>query len=99
METIPAHIELTPDVGGGKPRVAGRRITVQDVVIWHERLNQSADEIANEHGLSLAEIYAALSYYYDHREDVDRSIREDEDFISKLRAGARSRLKAKLGGS
>jgi len=40
------HIEIDPEMAGGKPRIAGHRITVQDVVIWHERLGQSVDEIA-----------------------------------------------------
>jgi uncharacterized protein (DUF433 family) len=30
------HIEIDPEIAGGKPRIAGHRITVQDVVIWHE---------------------------------------------------------------
>jgi len=33
------HIEITPGVAGGKPRIAGRRITVQNVAIWHERMS------------------------------------------------------------
>jgi uncharacterized protein (DUF433 family) len=48
-------------VAGGKPRIAGYRITVQDIVIWHERLNVSADEFASEYGLPLADVYAALA--------------------------------------
>ncbi len=68
------HIETRPGVAGGKPRIAGRRITVQNIVIWHERLGQSADEIATQHGLSLSDVYAALAHYYDHREEIDRSI-------------------------
>jgi uncharacterized protein (DUF433 family) len=47
---------------GGKLRIAGHRITVQNIVIWHERLGLSADEIATEYGLSLADLYAALAY-------------------------------------
>jgi uncharacterized protein (DUF433 family) len=54
-------------------------------VLWHERLDLSADEIATEYDLSLADIYAALAYYYDHREEIDRSIKADEDFIAELR--------------
>ncbi|MBI5349849.1 MAG: DUF433 domain-containing protein, partial [Chloroflexi bacterium] len=38
-------IEITPCVCGGKPRVAGHRITVQNVAIWHERMGMSADEM------------------------------------------------------
>ena len=98
METVTAHIEATPGIAGGKPRVAGHRITVQDVVIWHERMGLSADEIATEYGLSLAEVYAALSYYYDHREEIDQAIRADEDFVADLRQRTPSKLRAKLGG-
>ena len=29
------HIEITPGVAGGKPRIVGHRITVQNIVIWH----------------------------------------------------------------
>ncbi len=98
MDTIAAHIEVTPGVAGGKPRIAGHRITVQDVVIWHERLNLGADVIATEYGLSLADVYAALAYYYDHREEVDRAIRESEEFIAELRKNIPSKLGRKLGG-
>jgi uncharacterized protein (DUF433 family) len=31
------YIEITPGVAGGKPRIAGRWITIQDIAIWHER--------------------------------------------------------------
>ena len=97
MDTIASHIEITPGVAGGKPQIAGHRITVQTIVIWHERIGLSADEIATEHDLSLADVYAALAYYYDHREEIDRAIREDEEFIAELRRQTPSRLSEKLG--
>ncbi|MEK7732296.1 MAG: DUF433 domain-containing protein, partial [Planctomycetota bacterium] len=31
-----AHIEATPGVCGGRPRIAGHRIRVQDIAVWHE---------------------------------------------------------------
>jgi uncharacterized protein (DUF433 family) len=92
------HIEATPGVAQGKPRIVGHRITVQDIVIWHERLGLGADEIASEHALSLADVYAALAYYYDHREAIDAAIRADDEFIAELRRRTPSKLKAKLGG-
>lgn len=55
-------------------------------------------EIATEHGLSLADVYAALAYYYDHQEEIDRSIKADEEFIDELRKRIPSKLSAKLGG-
>src|SRR5947209_1673839 len=97
MDTIASHIEMTPGVAGGKPRIAGHRITVQNIVIWHERLGVSADEIATEYGLSLADVYAALAYYYDHREEIDLSIRQDAEFIAELRRRTPSVLTEKLG--
>jgi len=51
--TLDEHIEATPDIAGGKPRVRGHRITVQDVAIWHERLGKSPDEIASEYVSSM----------------------------------------------
>ncbi len=97
MDTIASHIDVTPGVAGGKPRIAGHRITVQNIVIWHERLGLGADEIATEYGLSLGDIYAALAYYFDHREEIDRAIREDEEFIAELRRRTPSILSDKLG--
>ena len=92
------HIEATPGVAGGKPRIAGHRITVQNVIIWHERLGLSADEIATEYGLSLADVYAALAYYFDHRETIDQDIRADEEFIDQLRKRTPSKLQSKIDG-
>jgi uncharacterized protein (DUF433 family) len=92
------HIAITPGVAGGKPRIDGHRITVQNIVIWHERMGMSADEIATEYGLKLADVFAALAYYYDHREEIDDSIRADEAFVAELRQQTPSALKGRLGG-
>lgn len=40
------HIELSADTRGGKPRIAGTRITVADVVLMHRRLGRALEEIA-----------------------------------------------------
>ena len=79
------HIEITPGVCGGKPRVAGHRITVANIVIWHERLGKSADEIATEYDLTLSDVYAALAYYFDNREAIDESIANSKELVSSLR--------------
>ncbi|MDX1545702.1 MAG: DUF433 domain-containing protein [Rhodothermales bacterium] len=95
-KTLDAHIESAPGLAHGKPRIAGRRITVQNVVIWHERLGKSADDIATEHGLSLADVHAALAFYFDHREAIDAQIREDDAFAEALRERTPSVLRQKL---
>lgn len=94
--TSTRHIEATPDICGGKPRIKGRRITVQQVAIWHERMNISADEIAQQYDLSLDEIYAALSYYFDFRPAIDESIAAGDTFAAELRAKSKSKLKQKI---
>jgi uncharacterized protein (DUF433 family) len=80
------HIELTPGVCGGKPRVAGTRIRVQDIVIWYERMNLSADEIASKFPqVSIADVHAALTYYHDHRSKVDEQMRQGEALVEEIR--------------
>ncbi|MGO8750844.1 MAG: DUF433 domain-containing protein [Thermoguttaceae bacterium] len=95
-KTLDQHIEITPGVAGGKPRIAGHRITVQNIAVWHERLGKTADDIADEHDLTLSEVYAALAYYFDHREEIDRSLEEGEAFVEAIRNATPSKLKAKL---
>lgn len=96
MKTLNDHIEITPGIAGGKPRIAGHRITVQNVVIWHERMGKSADEIATEYDLTLADVYAALAYYFDHREEMDRQIESAAQFVEEMRQKTPSKLRQKL---
>jgi uncharacterized protein (DUF433 family) len=96
MITLEKHIEMTEGVSGGKPRIAGHRITVQDVVIWHERLGKSVDEIAAEFGLTLGDVHAALAYYFDNRKQIDDAIAEGEEFANALRARTPSKLDQRL---
>jgi uncharacterized protein (DUF433 family) len=92
------HIEATPGIAGGRPRIKGHRIRVQDIVVWHERLGRSADEIATEYDLSLGDVYAALAYYYDHRERLEEDIRDDEELAAEQRSRIPSRLRDSVDG-
>ena len=77
---------MTPGVRSGKPRIAGTRICVSDIVIWTEQ-GQSPDEIVTEFPhLTLADVYAALAYYHDHREEIDRQISRSERFADAMKA-------------
>jgi len=78
------HIDTDPEVCGGKPRIAGTRIRVQDIVVWTED-GQSADEIVSGHPhLNLADVYAALAFYHDNRALIDRQLQESEQFIDAV---------------
>lgn len=94
--TLNRHIEITPEVRGGKPRIAGRRITVADVAIMHLRMGQSLELIAGKYELPLAAVYAAMAYYHDHKSAIDQQIQEDEAFADMFMQRHPSRLQEKL---
>ena len=91
------HIELSAD---GVPMIAGTRTKVIEVVLDRLAYHWDADEIHRQHAhLSLAQIHAALAYYYDHQreldDDISRRMRESEDLRAKLESPAlRARIKA-----
>ncbi len=73
-KTLDQHIETSHGVARSKPRMAGHRITVLDIVIWHERMGESVDEITSEYDLTPADIHAALAYYFPHRAEIDKGL-------------------------
>lgn len=91
-------IKVTADVRGGKPCIAGTRLTVADIVLMHLRLGQSLEEIAGKYDLTLAAVYAAMAYYYDHRIEIERSLEEDVAFAEAFRRNNPSPLQQKLKG-
>jgi uncharacterized protein (DUF433 family) len=94
---ISEHIQITPGVCGGKPHIAGHRIRVQDVVIWYEHKGLSPDEIVYHYpSITLADVHAALAYYYDHFEEIRQQIHESEAFIAELMAETPSVVQRKL---
>ncbi len=93
MEQIHSHIEITPGVCGGKPRIAGHRIRVQDIVIMHEKMGKDPYEIVHDFpSITLADVYAALVYYLDNMEEIRKDISEAERLEDKMRATTPSKL-------
>jgi uncharacterized protein (DUF433 family) len=100
LPVISEHIVVTSGVCGGKPRIAGHRITVQNVAIWHERGGMTPDEIISQHpGITLADVHAALAYYWDHAAEIRASIASDEALAERLRERSTSLLQEKLRNS
>lgn len=95
-KTAYKHIVQTPGIAGGKPRIEGHRITIQNIVIWHEHMGYSVEEIADQYDLSLSEIYAALAYYFDHQKEIEQSIEDGLEFAETLRRQTPSKLAQKL---
>ena len=60
--SLPTRIECHPHICGGRPCVAGTRIRVQDIYVWHELSGQTADEIVSRFPqLTMSDVYAALA--------------------------------------
>jgi len=99
MENVPVqHIVSTPDVFGGKPRIDGHRIRVMDIVTWHEKRGLSPDEILDLYpGLTLADVHAALAYYFDHKAEIESDFEDEVAFVYELRPHYASVLREKLG--
>ena len=96
-ETIQQHIEMTPGVCGGKPRIAGHRIRVQDIVVEYEYWGKCPEEIVYHYPtITLADVHAALAYYYDNIEEIRQYIRDAEMLEAELRAKNPSVLHQKL---
>lgn len=89
------HIVRDSDVYGGRPCVAGHRISVHDIAVWHQQ-GETAEEIARSYGLMPAEVHAALVYYYDHQAEVDREIMADQEEIAARAAADTSPLAQRL---
>ena len=97
MGKIKPHIEITPGICGGKPRIAGHRIRVQDIVILHDKMGKDPYEIANDYpSITLADVYAALVYYLDNLEEIRQDIVESERLEDEMRAKTRSPLMQKI---
>ena len=85
------RIVSTPGTCGGRPRIDGHRITVEDVAIWHERMGMSADEIVSEYpSITLSDVHAALAYYYENRVQIDAQFEEDKQFVEEMKTKAGS---------
>jgi uncharacterized protein (DUF433 family) len=101
MEPVLAkHIEKKPGVCGGKACVAGTRIRVQDIYVWHELRGQSPDEIVTSFPqLTLADVHAALAYYWDNTQEIREEMADAEALLQQVRQASPSPLQEKLRGT
>lgn len=102
MSTTPSIADLivqTTGTCGGRPRICGRRITVENIAVWHERMGLEADVICSEYNLTLGQVHAALAYYFENRENIDRSISEGDAMVEAMQTKIASPLQEKLGHS
>jgi uncharacterized protein (DUF433 family) len=68
------YISRKKEVQGGRPVITGTRIPVSTIVAWY-KAGKEVYEILNMYPqLSPSQIHDTLSYYYDHREEIEKEI-------------------------
>jgi uncharacterized protein (DUF433 family) len=70
---------------GGEPRIDGTRVGVRHVAERVVTNGQSPAYVADQFDLTLAQVYEALSYYYDHIEEIRAHERDNEDAFERVR--------------
>lgn len=79
------HIHIDPSTG--KPCIVGTGIRVWDVYVLHERQGRTPDEIVAAYPhISLADVHAALAYYWDNKDEIDQQMKEADEFVERLKA-------------
>ncbi len=74
---IATLIVKSPEICGNRPRIAGTRVSVQQVAMLHHE-GLSPTEILNDYEfLNLAQIYAALAYYYANQSEIEAYLAEE----------------------
>ena len=74
------HIVTHNDYCGGSPVIKGTKFPVRSVVNYILRQGLSPEEIVGEFShLTLAQVYDAISYYYDNKEIIDQELRENSE--------------------
>ena len=86
------HIEITPGVCSGRPRIGGTRIRVENVVRWTEQGMLPDEIVASYPQLTPADVHAALAFYFDNRDEIEKQMREDSEFINAMMAKQGCRL-------
>ena len=82
VQTEHPHIVRIEDICGGRPIIADTRISVRTVV-ERVRLGDSPEQIVEDYPpLTLAQVYDALSYYHEHRSEIEAEIAANEEALA-----------------
>ncbi len=77
VKTEHPHIVRLEGVCGGEPVIDGLRVSVRHVATLHRR-GESILEIAEALGITEAQVFHALSYFADHRDEILELIGQEE---------------------
>jgi len=78
-KVVYTHIVKEPGYCGGKAAIDNTRIRVNNVAWLHKEGLTPAQILEHYPDLSLAQVYAALAYYYDHVEEIEAELAREDD--------------------
>lgn len=82
-------IVKTPGICSGQPRIAGTRIKVKHIYTWIERMGMTPAQVVSEYPhLTLAQVDAALAYYWSHQGEIQQDIENEEKLAADLKGKA-----------
>lgn len=73
-----SHITKEPGVRGGRACVDATRIAVVDIVAMLKAGKSPEQMLVEYPSLSLAQIHAAISYYYENKSEIEAELAEDD---------------------
>ena len=90
VQTDHPHIVRIEGVCGGRPVVAGTRISVRTLVERTRLGDSPAQIVADYPPLALAQVHDALSYYYEHKAEIESEVEANGEalaWVTKQSAG------------
>jgi len=80
------HVQLDSQ---GVPVIAGTTMKVVELIMAQMSHGWSPEELHFQHPyLTLGQIYSALAFYWDHKQELDADIEQREQFARQSRAEA-----------
>jgi len=83
-KTVYSHITKDPEVCGGRACIDGTRIRVVDIACL-QREGYTPDKMLEVYpSLNLAQLHAALSYYYENPQEIESALQEDREVAERI---------------
>ena len=87
---MPTILETTlvrsPEVCGGRLRIDGTRMTVNQIVVMHRQGLSAADIVERYPQRTLSEIYTVLAWYHANKREFDKELADEAAEVARLEA-------------
>src|SRR5437762_7111826 len=89
VPSLADYVVKTTGVCSGQPHIAGTRIKVKHVYTWVEQMGMTPAQVVAEYPhLTMAQVHAALAYYWSHKDEIHQDIDDEARRVAELKAKA-----------